>query len=147
MSAQQPTADTTDMTWLLNKLVHEQPGVVHALLFTTDGLVLAHSGALTRDNADRAAAALSGIKSLHSELAAFCGIPMNHGTPAPLRYVISDMKDVTMLLFAAGPRTGIGVAVRGESMSHQVSAAITATLKTITGLRPVLDARERNDPT
>ncbi|WP_188196661.1 roadblock/LC7 domain-containing protein [Nonomuraea sp. SYSU D8015] len=142
----QPTADTTDVTWVLDQLVKEQPGVAHALLFTTDGLVLAYSHTLQRAAAERAAAAMSAVKSLHTELTAFCSVPTGQETSPSLRCVISDMKDATLLLFAVNPRTGIGVSVEGDSMSRQVSAAITATLKMINGLRPVLDARERSDP-
>ncbi|GAA3169812.1 hypothetical protein GCM10010466_68700 [Planomonospora alba] len=137
-----PTADSTDMTWALNRLT-EEPGVVNALLFSTDGLVLAKSDTLPRDDADRAAAALCGVKSLQGDFGAFCGLPDQAG-PLPMRHVVSDLKDFTVLLFAAGERTGIGVAVRGDSMSQEVALAITATLKMISGLRPVLEARERS---
>ncbi|TDC95558.1 roadblock/LC7 domain-containing protein [Nonomuraea deserti] len=142
MTTQQPTADTANMTWTLNRLAQE-PEVINALLFTTDGLVLARSDGLSQDDAERAAAAMSGMKSLQGELSSFCGIEREHGAPVALRHVISDMKDVTVLLFAAGERTGVGVSVRGDSMSQQVGVAITATLKMIAGLRDVLSARER----
>lgn len=142
MTTQQPTADTANMTWTLNRLAQE-PEVINALLFTTDGLVLARSDGLSQDDAERAAAAMAGMKSLQGELSSFCGIEREHGAPVALRHVISDMKDVTVLLFAAGERTGVGVSVRGDSMSQQVGVAITATLKMIAGLRDVLSARER----
>ncbi|GGK49382.1 hypothetical protein Ppa06_62590 [Planomonospora parontospora subsp. parontospora] len=138
----QHTADSTDMAWVLNRLT-EEPGVVNALLFSTDGLVLAASDGLARDDADRAAAALCGVKSLQGDFTAFCGLP-DRGAPLPMRHVVSDLKDFTVLLFAAGERTGLGVAVRGGSMSQEVALAITATLKMIAGLRPVLAARERS---
>ncbi|MFH8369758.1 roadblock/LC7 domain-containing protein [Streptomyces sp. NPDC018031] len=143
MSTDQHTADSTDLTWLLNNLTRE-PGVVHALLFTTDGLVLAASDGLPTDDAERTAAALCGVKSLQADLGAFCGRPDGADDRLRMRHVVSDLKDATVLLFAAGVRTGLGVSVRGDSLSQEVSVAITATLKMIAGMRPVLDARERS---
>lgn len=143
MTPEQHTADSTDLTWLLNTLTQE-PGVINALLFTTDGLVLAASDGLATDDAERTAAALCGVKSLQADLGAFCGRPGETENQLRMRHVVSDLKDATVLLFAAGVRTGLGVSVRGDSMSQEVSVAITATLKMISGMRPVLDARERS---
>ncbi|MEV6007288.1 roadblock/LC7 domain-containing protein [Streptomyces sp. NPDC051976] len=145
MTSDQHTADTTDMTWSLNQLVSGTPGVVHALLISSDGLVLAASEGLERADAERAAAALSGIKALQGDLGGLCGIPddRQQTSPLTLRHVVSDLKERTVLLFAAGTRTGLGVSVRGDSTSRECGLAITATLKLITGLRPVLEARER----
>lgn len=143
MTADQHTADSTDMTWALNRLT-EEPGVINALLFSSDGIVVAKSDGMVREDAERTAAALSGVKSLQADLGAFCGYPAETETPLILRHVVSDLKDATVLLFAAGERTGVGVAVRGDALSKEVSVAVTATLKMIQGLRPVLDARERS---
>ncbi|MEV0161886.1 roadblock/LC7 domain-containing protein [Nonomuraea fuscirosea] len=146
MIMQQPTADSTDMSWALNRLC-EEPGVLNALLFTSDGLVMAHSHGLDRDDADRTAATLAGLNSLQRDLGGFCRTQGRQHAPGPLRFMVSDLKTVTLLLFVATERTGVGVSVRGESASHEVSVAIQATLKMINGLRPVLGARERGDTT
>lgn len=139
MTPTDPTADSTDMAWALDQLLLER-GVRHAVLFTADGMLLARSRNLPRDDAERAAAAFAGIRSLQLELAGFCG-----EDPAGLvpRHVISDLKTATALLFAAGARTGVAVSVQGESTGAEVQVAIRATLKMISGLRPLLEARER----
>jgi hypothetical protein len=144
-SDQQHTADTTDMAWPLTDLVSANPGIINAVLFSSDGLLLAASEELARADAERTAAALAGMKSLQADLGPFCGISDNQQDPVflRLRHVVSDLKERTVLLFAAGDRTGVGVSVHGDSMSREVSIAITATLKMIVGLRPVLEARER----
>ncbi|MFD3422426.1 roadblock/LC7 domain-containing protein [Streptomyces decoyicus] len=142
-TANQHTADSTDMTWALNRLC-EEPGVINALLFTSDGMVMAKSDDLTCDDADRVGATLSGVKSLQTALGAFCGYPDEDKNSLTMRHVVTDLKDATVLLFAAGQRTGVGVSVRGDSLSKEAALAITATLKMIQGLRPVLDARERS---
>ncbi|SFC62247.1 roadblock/LC7 domain-containing protein [Streptomyces aidingensis] len=135
----QHTADSVDMSWAVNKLTQEK-GVVSALLFSSDGLVLAASDNLAREAAERAAAAFAGVKSLQADLAAFCGAAEEN---LPLRHVVTDLKTRTVLLFAAGERTGVGVSVEGDSTGQEAAVAITATLKMINGLRPVLEARER----
>lgn len=141
MTSDQPTADTTDMAWALNDLVRSQPGIINALLFTSDGLLLAKSEGLGRDDAEKAAAALSGVNSLHRELRAFCGRSTSEALP--MRHIIGDLRDVTVLSFAAGALTGVGVSVEGDSMGPDAALALTETLMMIKKLKPVLDARER----
>lgn len=74
MTEQQPTADTHDMAWVLNRLAGAQ-GVEHAVLFTSDGLVLAHSEGLHRDVADRTAASSSSLFSLGRGVGEFAPTP------------------------------------------------------------------------
>jgi hypothetical protein len=144
---EQPTADDTDMSWVLNNLVSQQPNVMNAVLFTSDGLILAHSDGMSRDDADRTAAILSGMKSLQQQLCEFCTTPPQPSAPGPLRYMITDLTNVTMVLFAGGHRTGIGVSIRGESNSAAAHIAIQATTKTVQRLGPILEARERKTVT
>ncbi|AQW48423.1 roadblock/LC7 domain-containing protein [Streptomyces violaceusniger] len=136
------TSDTVDMAWALNELTKEK-GVIHAVLFSSDGMLLAASDGLPRADAERTSAAICGMQSLNRELSGFCGLD---GANMTWRHIISDMKDRTVLVFAAGMRTGVGVSVDGDSMSQEVAVAINATMKMIRGLRPVLEARERTVP-
>ncbi|MFE5842054.1 roadblock/LC7 domain-containing protein [Streptomyces niveus] len=142
MTNDQPTADTIDMGWALNNLVRSQPGIINAVLFTSDGLLLAHSDGLGRDEAEKAAAALSGVNSLQKELRPFCG--RSKDEVLPVRHVVGDLKEVTVLSFTAGPRTGVGVSVEGESMGPNAGLAITEAMVMIRKLKPVLDAQERD---
>ncbi|MFG1943992.1 roadblock/LC7 domain-containing protein [Nonomuraea sp. NPDC048826] len=142
----QPTADIIDMTGTLDRLVDEHDDIVNAMLFTTDGLLLARSAGLGQDDAERTAAMMSGLQSLQRQLAGFCGLAPEQQLMAPWRHMISDLTDVTVLLFAAGERTGLAVSVRGASTTGPVAVAIQATMKTIRGLQPVLGARERGTP-
>ncbi|MEW9555604.1 roadblock/LC7 domain-containing protein [Nonomuraea sp. NPDC050783] len=142
----QHTADTIDMTGHLDRLVTENDGLINAMLFTTDGLLLARSRGLGRDEAERTAAMMAGLQSLQRQLAGFCGVPAEQELSAPWRHMISDLSEVTVLLFAAGERTGLAAAVRGGSTTGPVAVAIQAIMKTIRGLQPVLGARERSKP-
>ncbi|MFD3524537.1 roadblock/LC7 domain-containing protein [Streptomyces sp. NPDC058653] len=142
MTSDQPTADTTDMGWALDALVESQPRIIHAVLFSSDGLLLAKSDGLGRADAEKAAAALSGVNSLQKELRPFCGRSTSEALP--VRHVIGDLKGVTVLSFTATARTGVAVSVEGESMGPDAALAITETMTMIKKLKPVLDARERS---
>ncbi|MGH8881272.1 MAG: roadblock/LC7 domain-containing protein [Stackebrandtia sp.] len=138
------TADTVDVTWALERLTDEK-GVIHALLFASDGMALAASRRLGRDAGDRASAAFAGILATSRGLGEFCGRPDGDLT---WRYDVKAHGDpdhgyVTVLVFAAGEHTGLAVSVAANPESREVAVAIEATLKTIAGLRHVLGARER----
>ncbi|MEU7316544.1 roadblock/LC7 domain-containing protein [Streptomyces sp. NPDC007083] len=136
MTEQQPTADSVDMTWVLNQL-KEEKGVLHALLVSSDGLMLAASDGLPRELADRTAANVSGLFSLGRTVSEFAG------TDAPTRKIIIDLPDSCILVFGAGHRTVLAVSVCTDMTSREVVVASAATIKAINGLQPALSARER----
>ncbi|GAA1925366.1 roadblock/LC7 domain-containing protein [Streptomyces sodiiphilus] len=55
--------------------VLEIPGALHAVLVSADGLLMTSSKELDKDNAERAAAGMSGVQSLSRSLAFFCDQP------------------------------------------------------------------------
>ncbi|EFE72329.1 roadblock/LC7 domain-containing protein [Streptomyces viridosporus] len=135
---QQPTADTHDMTWVLTRLTQEKD-VLHAVLFTTDGLVLAHSEGLHRDVADRVAASSCSLFSLGRGIAEFAQTPAGE---AP-RKIIIDLPDSCVLVFGAGHNSVLAVSVSAEMTEPEVAVASAATIKAIKGLAPALSARTR----
>jgi predicted regulator of Ras-like GTPase activity (Roadblock/LC7/MglB family) len=50
--------------WLVNNFAERVPGVAHAVVVSTDGLLLTSSARLPRDRADQLAAVSSGLLSL-----------------------------------------------------------------------------------
>ncbi|WP_432995685.1 roadblock/LC7 domain-containing protein [Dactylosporangium sp. CA-233914] len=50
--------------WILDKLVQDQPHVRHAVAVSADGLLVARSAGLGRDDAERLAASVAGIINL-----------------------------------------------------------------------------------
>ncbi|MGA5703053.1 roadblock/LC7 domain-containing protein [Peterkaempfera bronchialis] len=81
--------------WMLDDLVGSVPGLRDVTLFSGDGLVLAHSATLGRDDADRLAAGMSGLRSLSS----------NSGEPTvdgPWRQTVVEFDQTYALLVAAG---------------------------------------------
>jgi predicted regulator of Ras-like GTPase activity (Roadblock/LC7/MglB family) len=138
MTEQQPTADTHDMTWMLNRLAKSR-GVAHAVLFTSDGLVLAHSEELHRDVADRTAASSCSLFALGRGVGEFAPTPDD---TAP-RKIIIDLPGACVLVFAAGHNTVLAVSVSAEMTDAEVAVASADTIKAIKGLAPALAARER----
>lgn len=134
---EQPTADSHDMAWVLNRLTEEK-AVLHALLLSSEGLVLAASDQLDRETAERTAASASGAFSIGRSVSEFAGTPAV--TP---RKIIIDLPDGCILVFGAGHRTALAVSVAAELTTSEVAVATAATIKAINGLRHALSARER----
>lgn len=55
---------TVSRDWLLTDMVRRVPEIGHAVLLSTDGLLLGASGEMNRDEADRLSAVASGFHSL-----------------------------------------------------------------------------------
>jgi predicted regulator of Ras-like GTPase activity (Roadblock/LC7/MglB family) len=53
-----------DLNWLINNFVDQVPKVAHAVVLSSDGLVMAYSDGLARDRADQLAAVACGLASL-----------------------------------------------------------------------------------
>ncbi|MFI7215207.1 roadblock/LC7 domain-containing protein [Micromonospora maritima] len=60
----QKTASSADLTWLLDDLVGRVKQAEHAVALSTDGLLMASSRGLSRDDGEHLAAMAAGIQSL-----------------------------------------------------------------------------------
>ncbi|MEH0936708.1 roadblock/LC7 domain-containing protein [Micromonospora psammae] len=60
----QTTASSADLTWLLDDLVGRVPAAEHAVVLSTDGLLMTSSRGLGRDDGEHLAAMAAGIQSL-----------------------------------------------------------------------------------
>ena len=56
--------DPGTYAWLVDSFVERTPGVAHAAVVSSDGLLMASSSALPKDRADQLAAIASGLSSL-----------------------------------------------------------------------------------
>jgi len=79
-------------------------GVRYSVLISGDGLRMAHSDSITRDEADAFAAAVSGVQSLGKALAAMCGDADNR-----LRQNLIEYDQALVLVTAAGQNAMLGV--------------------------------------
>jgi len=88
--------------WMLKDL--DIPGVRFAVLLSDDGLRIAHSAGIVRDEAERFAAAASGLRSLGKALGQFCG-----GTGNSVRQNMTEYDDGMIFITAAGEGAVLGV--------------------------------------
>ncbi|WP_328332562.1 MULTISPECIES: roadblock/LC7 domain-containing protein [unclassified Streptomyces] len=63
-----------DLSWMLDSAL-EVPEARHAILVSADGLLMARSKEVGKDQGDTIAAAMSGMQSLSRTVADFCGRP------------------------------------------------------------------------
>ncbi|GAA3727471.1 roadblock/LC7 domain-containing protein [Plantactinospora mayteni] len=91
----QKTASNLDLTWLLDDLVGRVKQTQHAILLSVDGLLMASSRELDRDDAEHLAAVASGVQSL----ARGAGRRFGGG---PVQQTIIEMRSAFLFVTAAG---------------------------------------------
>jgi len=89
--------------WMLDDALR-MPETRYAILLSADGLLIAHSARIDRDEAERQAAGMSGLQSLARSTAEFCGNPST-----TWRQTVSEFDDGYVFLVAAGPGAYLAV--------------------------------------
>lgn len=89
--------------WMLDDAL-QMPETRHAILLSADGLLMAYSQRISRDDAERYAAGMSGLQSLARGSAEFCGDPHT-----AWRQTVSEFDGGYVFLVAAGPRAYLAV--------------------------------------
>lgn len=127
------TARTLD--WFVAKFVREVPGVSHAILVSSDGLLMASSSRLSADHADQMAAVTSGLASLAAGAARLF-------EAGNVRQSIIEMDDAFLLVMGVGNgsylavltnvscdigQVGYEMAVLVDRVGKTISAAPRAT--------------------
>ncbi|MBF6338233.1 roadblock/LC7 domain-containing protein [Nocardia abscessus] len=103
-----PVTDSSNkLGWLLEDL--SITGVRFAVLLSDDGLRIAHSTGIARDEAERFAAAASGLRSLGKALGEFCGDSANG-----VRQNMTEYDQGMILITAAGEGALLGVATTND---------------------------------
>lgn len=101
-----------DLNWLLSAFTERVPGVAHAVVVSTDGLLVAVSEDLLRDYADQLAAVTSGLVSITSGAAQiFDGDQVKQTVVEMGRgyYLVMSMRDGSILATLAARDADIGV--------------------------------------
>ncbi|MFC8044720.1 roadblock/LC7 domain-containing protein [Nocardia sp. NPDC057353] len=101
------TDSSNKLGWLLEDL--EVPGVRFAVLLSDDGLRIAHSAGISKDDAERFAAAASGLRSLGKALGEFCGSSGN-----AVRQNMTEYDEGMIMITAAGEGALLGVATTAD---------------------------------
>ncbi|MDR7304061.1 roadblock/LC7 domain-containing protein [Haloactinomyces albus] len=97
-----PPNQSSDLTWLLSRLVETVPHTRSALLLSSDGMPKYFHG-LTADDADRLAALASSLCSLAQRVGS------SFGGGDGIRQVNAELDDVILLVTAAGAGTVLAV--------------------------------------
>lgn len=98
----QMASTTSDLAWLLDDLVDRVAEVKQAVVLSADGLLIAASRGLSREDADHLSAVASGFQSL----ARGAGRQFRGGT---VRQTIIEMDTLFLFVTAAGQRANLAV--------------------------------------
>jgi uncharacterized protein len=101
------TDTTGQLSWLLDNLVNQVKHVEQALVFSTDGLVVASSQGLTREDGEHLSAVAAGLQSL----AQGAGLHFSGGS---VRQIIIEMDNAFLFVIAAGQGTCLAVLSSAE---------------------------------
>ncbi|GGU99347.1 roadblock/LC7 domain-containing protein [Actinomadura sp. LOL_016] len=116
--------------WMLDDALR-MPGTRYAILLSADGLLMAHSERIGRDDAERQAAGMAGLQSLARSTAEFCG---DAGTT--WQQTISEFDDGYVFLVAAGPGAYLAVSaaldVDMETVSFRLQELVQRLGKELT---------------
>jgi len=114
-----------DLSWVLNDVL-QVPGAQHAILVSADGLLLASSDQIGRDDADTVAAAMSSMQSLSRAVAPFVGSQ----SPGRWRQTLLEYEGGWIFLIAAGSGAYLAAAavadVDMEAMSFRMQQLVSA---------------------
>ncbi|MEV6792189.1 roadblock/LC7 domain-containing protein [Streptomyces sp. NPDC051320] len=120
-----------DLSWVLNDVL-QVPGAQHAILVSADGLLLASSDDIGRDDAETVAAAMSSMQSLSRAVAPFVG----KQTPGRWRQTLLEYEGGWIFLIAAGSGAYLAAAAAAEvdmeAMSFRMQQLVSALGKAMT---------------
>jgi uncharacterized protein len=99
---------TGQLAWLLDNLTNQVEHIVQALVFSGDGLVVAASGGLSREDGERLSALGAGLQSL----ARGAGQQLRGGEP---RQTIVELDSMFLFVTTAGQGTSLAVTATVEA--------------------------------
>jgi predicted regulator of Ras-like GTPase activity (Roadblock/LC7/MglB family) len=110
------------LAWLLDNLVGQVEHIRQALVLSGDGLVVAASGSLSRDEAERLSALAAGLQSLARQ----AGQQVHGGET---RQTIIEMDSMFLFLTAAGEGTTIAVTAMGDANAGLVAYEVAMLVR------------------
>ena len=99
---------TNELGWMLDEVL-KVPEARHAILLSADGMLRAHSQGIKREDAERQAAALSGLQSISRSTAEFCA-----PETSPWQQTLVEFVDGYVFLVAAGAGAYLAVSAGQE---------------------------------
>ena len=126
-----------DLTWLLDDLVGRVKQVEHAIALSTDGLLVAASQGLGRDDAEHLSAMAAGIQSL----ARGAGKRFGGG---PVQQTIIEMQTSFLFVTAAGRNACLAVLATEDAdiglIAYEMAMLVTRAGKFLTSPARSLDS-------
>jgi predicted regulator of Ras-like GTPase activity (Roadblock/LC7/MglB family) len=101
------TDTTGQLSWLLDNLVNQVEQVEQAIILSRDGLVVASSRGLTREDSDHLSALAAGLQSLARGA-------VEHFSAGYVRQTIIEMEKAFLFVIAAGKGTCLAVLTAAE---------------------------------
>ncbi len=123
------STEATNFSWLLDNFVRSVPGILHTLVVSADGLLMAMSDQLDRTQGDQLSAIVSGISSLTRGAAR----QLNAGE---VRQAIVEMD--SMFLFSMVVSDGSVIAVMADAacdvglIGYEMALLVSRTEQTLT---------------
>ena len=136
----QLSREAQNVNWLVSSFVRRVPGIAHAIVLTTDGLLMAVSEQLDRARADQLAAVASGLASLTQGASRVFGGGKVNQTAVEMEkgfLLVMSIGDGSALAVLAAPSIDIGlvgyemamlVAQAGEVLTPALRAELQAAL-------------------
>lgn len=123
------TTQDADVGWLISNFVDQTPGVVEAVVVSSDGLLMAMSSGLDRAGADRFAAVTSGLIGLaYGAAGRFGGGNVNE--------VIVEMDNALLLVTGISDGSSLGVVADGSSdigfVGYEMAVLVEKTGRVLT---------------
>jgi predicted regulator of Ras-like GTPase activity (Roadblock/LC7/MglB family) len=116
--------EAQDFNWLINGFIERVPGVTHAVVVSSDGLLVAVSNHLSRDDADQLAAVTSSLVSVTNGAARiFDGDEIRQTVVEMGRgfFLVMSIRDGSILATLAAREADVGVV--GYEMAKLVKQA------------------------
>jgi predicted regulator of Ras-like GTPase activity (Roadblock/LC7/MglB family) len=136
----QLSREAQNLNWLVSNFVHRVPGVIHTIVVSSDGLLLAVSDDLDRGTADQLSAVSSGLSSLTQGAARYFGGGRVNQTIVEMEkgfLFVMSVSDGSVLAVLAALNCDIGlvgyemallVARAGEVLTPALRAELQAAL-------------------
>jgi uncharacterized protein len=103
-----PTRRPSGLSWLLDDLIERVPTAHQAVVLSADGLLMAASRGLGREDAEHFAAMAAGFQSLAKGAS-------RHFTAGPVRQVVIEMESAYLFVTAAGQGACLAVLSGADS--------------------------------
>jgi predicted regulator of Ras-like GTPase activity (Roadblock/LC7/MglB family) len=103
-------AADANLTWMLESLVEQTAGAVHALVLSRDGLKLCHTSDLSIDKADQLAAIAAGVQALSQG----ASIEFGDGTGG-VRHSMTEFHGGILFIVEAGEGAHLAVLAEEEA--------------------------------